>query len=205
MTRTQKTLVVLIAVLLVAFVAMLLLLRPSAVMPEQPAANQNQPVNQPSGGLPTGTGNGFDTEVSNANAAPAEPAAPPSASANLQRVGAAFAERYGSFSSTGNFENLTDLAPFMTQSFAASTAGYVEGQRSRPRSGEYSGTTTRALSVTVDAIDESAGSAEVTVNTQRRSQGATIASEQVYYQKLKLTFSRAGDSWLVAAATWEPR
>lgn len=124
---------------------------------------------------------------------------------HLTRLAAAFAERYGSFSNTSNFENLSDLTVFMSVSMTARTEQYVENARAEgSTSAEYFGITTRALSTEVTALDETAGSAKVMVQTQRQAVSGSTG-ESVYYQEIMIEFVQEGGVWKVDAIEWQPR
>lgn len=203
MTRTQKILAAVILLLLLIALALLFLRRPSDVTnltPEEQAA-----ANQRPGGL---GGNSFPSPSFNTNISdPATNAAPPpkpDEQGNMKRIAAAFAERYGSYSNVGDFENVLDLKVYMTESMQAWADSYVAEARTKPRSAEYAGTTTRAISVDVSAIDEGAGTASLTVKTQRRETGSTVGSDRVYYQDLKFEFLKSGDVWKVNSVAWVP-
>lgn len=204
MTRGQKILIAIIVLLLLIALA-LMFLRPRSITGEQVPDGQGPANQQQAGGL---GGNQFPSPSFNTNiAAPSTNAAPPEKPderGNMKRVAAAFAERYGSYSNVGDFENVLDLKVYMTTSLQAWADSYVADARSKPRSSEYSGTTTRAISVDVAAFDEAAGTASLVVKTQRRETGSTIGSERVYYQDLKLEFMKSGESWKVNTVAWVP-
>ncbi len=119
--------------------------------------------------------------------------------ASLQTAAKTFAERYGSYSTEANFANLTDVLPLMTVAFAAQTSAYVAS--ATPPAGYYA-VTTRAVTVSVDAEDEAAGTASVTVTAQREETKETVQNVSVRYQELVLTFEMEGDVWKVSSATW---
>ena len=204
MTRNQKILIVVVLLLLLVALALLFLRGPSGIanLPagEQTATNQQRP-----GGL---GGNSFPSPSFNTNVSePSTNTAPPpkpDEQGSMKRIAAAFAERFGSYSNVGDFENVLDLKVYMTESMQAWADSYVADARTKPRSAEYSGTTTRAISVDVSAIDEDAGTASLTVKTQRRETGSTVGSDRVYYQDLKLDFLKSGDVWKVNSVAWVP-
>ncbi len=127
------------------------------------------------------------------------PAAAPPASAAVQVVGKLFAERYGSYSTEADYANLTDVLPLMTDAFAARTRLVI--QSSKPASSYY-GVTTRAVSTTMDALDDKAGTAKITISTQRQETVGT-GTPTVKYQNLVLTMLKVGGDWKVDSATWQ--
>ena len=75
-----------------------------------------------------------------------------------------FVTRYGSYSSEAECANLGDVLPLMTESFAATTQKMIDGCEAPE---EYYGVSTSIVTVSVDEKDETAGTAQVTVMTQR--------------------------------------
>lgn len=126
--------------------------------------------------------------------------APADARTTVSRLAASFTERFGSFSTESNFENMLDLKPVMSRSLAAWVDGYVAEKRREARGGEPYGVTTRALSVKFTVFSESSGKADVVVVTQRHSTGQ---GERVYYQNLLLTFMIENGLWKADDIRWE--
>lgn len=124
------------------------------------------------------------------------------AAASLRTIAILFAERYGTYSARGNFENITDLYPLMTERMRASSDTFIADARARQdREGVgVSGTTTRALEVEV--VTQTPLSATVSVSTQR-TETATDGRETVTYQKLQLSLVRSGELWKVDSAAWQ--
>lgn len=122
------------------------------------------------------------------------------ASASLQSASKTFAERYGSYSTEANFANLTDVLPLMSASYAATTAKYIETAVS-PK--EYYGVTTRVITVKIDAEDDAAGTAQVTLTTQREEARGDVQNVTVKYQDLVLSFVKEGGEWKVENAVWK--
>ncbi len=120
--------------------------------------------------------------------------------ASLQSASKTFAERYGSYSTEAEFANLRDVLPLMSASFARSTQAFIDG--ATPAS-EYYGVTTHVISIEVNAVDETAGTATVTVTTQREEAKKTIQDSSVRYSDLVLTFVKEDDAWKVSSAKWE--
>ncbi|MFH1047867.1 MAG: hypothetical protein V1738_06200 [Patescibacteria group bacterium] len=200
-SRTKKVIGVIVAIIVLLLLALLLWLL--SQRPETAPINLgNEPTsqNQPLGSLNT-TGGG--TTLINTTEQPSAPVNPeqPDQRANLRSLAAAFAERYGSYSNQGNFENLAELQALMTDSLAADTREFISTARAEATAGaEYVGFTTRALNMKVSGLDEAQGLATVTVNTQREQ--ITSSGTRVYYQELILDFVQVGELWKVNAATW---
>ncbi|HTM69013.1 MAG TPA: hypothetical protein VL426_07010 [Candidatus Binatia bacterium] len=205
MSRRTKIIIAVVVILLLLLLGWLLLLRPRSapLLPDE--LNQNGVIVNRAGlgvNYSVGTGNTNTT-------APAPAPAPPPKKAdernNLRATAKSFAELFGSFSTEGNYQNIVDAEFYMTPALKAWADSYVAEQRAKPPAANFFGTTTRALSVDITAYDQAAGTASVTVKTQRRETGSTGGAAVVYYQDLKLEFVKAGDAWKVNTATWQPR
>jgi hypothetical protein len=196
MQRRTKIIIAVIIFLLLALIAMLFLLKPKAAVPApQPApvttnANANKPAPQGTNTRPAGNIN-----VAGGTNAPAAAKADPKI--GLKNTARSFAEMFGSSSTEGNYQNIVDAEYYMSSTVKAWAEKYVSEQRAKPVTGEFSGTTTRALAEEVTSLDEGAGTALVIVNTRRIETGASIASQKVYFQDLTLEFVKVGDAWKV--------
>lgn len=120
--------------------------------------------------------------------------------ASLESLAQTFTERYGSYSGESDFGNVKDVLPLMSAAFAARSEAMIASGSSS--SGGYYGMTTNVLNVTVDAMDETAGVAVVSVNTQRVEATGSAQNTEVSYQTLVLDFVREDDAWKVDAANW---
>lgn len=137
--------------------------------------------------------------------APASPLAPTPAQVErdqtvaLQTVAKTFVERYGSFSSESNYANIEDVLPLATKEFQ----DMLREQMNASVSKESYGITTRVLVMKTDARNETAGTAKMTVTTQREERKGALAVETVRYQTIALTFAKEQNVWKVASATWQ--
>jgi hypothetical protein len=198
-SRTKKIIGVIVGVIILLI--LLLLLWPLRQQPIPTVVN-NQPTQEgQTGNLNTSGGGAVKPPVIEAT----EPSVPEADTAdprsNLKSVAAAFAERYGSYSNQGNFENLEELRALMTDSLSAQTETFVEQARASSAAGAaYVGYTTRSIGTTVSGFSEIEGTATVVVNTQR--QELTAQGTRVYYQELELKFVREGEIWKVDSAVW---
>lgn len=206
MSRRNKIIIAIVVVLLLLLLGWLLLLRPTMTPAPAEQVNENGVmVNRGGLGVNYSAGS-FNTNVSEPPApAPVPPPQVADERNNLRATAKSFAELFGSFSTEGNYQNLVDAEFYMTAELKAETQAYVDQQRDKPPSTSFYGTTTRALSVDIAAYDKAAGTASLTVKTQRRETGSTIGASTVYYQDLKLEFTKVGDAWKVRSATWVPR
>lgn len=199
MSRRTKIIIALIILALIALVLWLALRpRPTAPAPSNQAANVN--VNAPKQLPASGSILNVNSEQPVVNQVPPPPPDPLLALKQLART---FAERYGSFSNQGFFENQTDLEPFMSASYAAVTEERISKELAKPRPDEYHGFTTRALNVTVDSVDESAGQAVLTVKTQRQEFSTPTGDGVVTYQDITLGFVKEEGEWRLDSAKWQ--
>lgn len=207
MSRRTKIIIAVVILLLLLLLGVLIFLRPQANIPGVPEELGGPAANGNRGGLITnysvGTGN---TNIA-VNAATTPPPPPKKADErnNLRATAKSFAELFGSFSTEGNYQNIIDAEFYMTPSLRAWADSYVADARNKPPSSEFFGITTRAISTDVTLYDQAAGTATVTVKTQRRETGSTAGGDKVYYQDLKLEFIKTGDAWKVNVATWLPK
>lgn len=123
---------------------------------------------------------------------------------NLLITAANFAERFGSYSNQGNFENIADLYPFMTSSLQDWSEGYVEKQiAERPDPSNYYGMTTKVLSNNFLVFENSTGYAKVKVSTQRREAVDSTENEKIFYQDAEIEFEKIGENWLIDGIWWK--
>lgn len=116
-------------------------------------------------------------------------------------VARTFAERYGSFSNQGGFNNLLDLEPIVTTSLWNDLQAF-HGAQQNEIGKEYYGVSTRTLNTKLGKFD-SDSYAEVSVQTQRDEARGTTANPRVYYQELKLQLVKLNNNWLVDTAKWQ--
>lgn len=120
--------------------------------------------------------------------------------ADLNRLAAAFAERFGSYSNQGEYANLLDLKPIMTEKMENWADEYIAKSKAETTDiSIYSGVTTRAVSVKIISLNDKNGTAKVVVNTQREKMGEV---KEIYYQNLELEFQKITEEWKVNKALW---
>lgn len=206
MTRRQRLIAIVtaIAVGLVALgIAVFLVLRPAPVVnapveqPETPslplAPSTNQPVNAP---------------AAPATSTPAPTPTFARASAReileqqLKSSGAQFAERFGTYSNQGDFQNLIDLFPLMTERMRSQTQRTIDAARAVTTTpGAYLGVTTRPVTTVVASLDETGGRATIKVSAQRATQTGD-AQPVTRYETLTIEFRNQQKIWKVDSAQW---
>jgi hypothetical protein len=169
--------------------------------PSEPTPVATQPSGLPSTG---GTSAPVTTQPEEA-AKPVPPTPEEDAQAEIRRLAAAFAEKFGSYSSLSDYDNILDLKVFMTDSMARWADSYVADARAKRSSSTVPyGTTTRSLVTDLESFSE-AGPATVMVTTQREEVSGNPGEEtrKVYYQDMKVDFIKSGDSWRINGAYWQ--
>ena len=119
---------------------------------------------------------------------------------SLQTLATSFVERFGSFSSESDFANIEDVYPLMSTSYQEEMEEVV-AKSVAPA--DYYAITTRVLNIKIETLDEEAGTATVTVSTQREEAIADIQDVKVRYQTIVLTFVKENGIWKVDSALWQ--
>ncbi len=115
-----------------------------------------------------------------------------------------YCERLGSYSSQSDYSNFTDLKIYMTDSLRSWSDKYVAELKSKIKSNTYYGIETKALTTEVNSFDDKAGTAEITVTTERRESTEKIGGGEPFIQKINLSFVKtASGDWLMDKAYWE--
>jgi hypothetical protein len=110
-----------------------------------------------------------------------------------------FAERYGSYSNQGDYQNLRDLLTVMTSGYRAETEAFLSTASPTPGA-TYEGVTSVKISSEVRSID--GDSAAVAVNLQQTKR-VGAAAPVIGYRSLRMELEQVGDDWRVDSATWE--
>ncbi|MBU0613495.1 hypothetical protein KKB10_05820 [Patescibacteria group bacterium] len=120
----------------------------------------------------------------------------------LQPIARNFAERFGSYSNHSDYENITKLEVYMSNSMKNWARKYVAEQQANDSiDADYYGITTKALSVATDSINEDGGTAQFTVSTQRNE---TKGDEEakIIYRDIVIKFILESGEWKVNEAMW---
>jgi len=120
--------------------------------------------------------------------------------ATAEATARSFAERWGSFSTESDYQNVQDLHAVMTPSMRTWADTYVRDQRKNQKSGEFYGVTSRAMKT--ETIEDTGATVKVAVTAQRvETKGNTPARS--YYQTMELSLIKNGDGYLVDGAWWK--
>ncbi|MDP1890977.1 MAG: hypothetical protein Q8K55_08790, partial [Gemmatimonadaceae bacterium] len=194
MSRRNKILIIVVLILVALALAYWLFLEPK-LGGGVPETNVNVPLEPLA--LPPGS-----TTVS---AVVPEASREEKLRSEISRLAAAFAERFGSYSNQGDFENLLDLKSLMTGNMQTWVDNFVaESKAGQTDNTVYFGVTTKSVSLETISIDEAAGEARIKVSAQRREASGTMSDNvRIYYQDLELGFKKVGGEWKVDEATWK--
>lgn len=121
----------------------------------------------------------------------------------LIRLANLFTERFGSFSSESDYQNIVDLKSYMTRVMQAWADNYVKQLRAQPQIGSFNSVVTKVLSTKI--LSQVSIKAEVQVTAQRREKNPDINVDQTYVQSINLEFVKEDDTWLVEKAAWQER
>jgi len=121
-----------------------------------------------------------------------------SATADVLSLAKQFVARFGSYSNESTFENIRDLLPLMSESYAQKTEADL-ASKVAPK--EYYGVTTRVITAKTTA--SSADKATVLLNTQRQESVGSPQNSQVKYQEIQVGFVKEAGVWKIDSATWK--
>ena len=122
----------------------------------------------------------------------------------LKKMAGSFAERLGSYSNQSNFSNILDLKVFMTASAQKWADSYVANARKTASySGIYQGVTARAISEDVINFNDAAGTAQITVHTQKIESSGTTSNSSTFYEDILITFAKENGQWKIDMFKWQ--
>jgi len=118
----------------------------------------------------------------------------------LERLAKLFTERFGSYSTDAEYQNILDLRPYMTNKMQVWAEDYVKIQLAR----EENTTMNRIVTIVASTQEQSVAGiqASMRLSTQRTESGT---NEETYYQEIVLDFIKDGQNWLVDSATWQDK
>ncbi len=187
MSRRTKIIIILIAVIILFLIIFGIIKNLPSEQTPISQTGQNLPTTE-TGPLPT------ITVPTNLEPAPTEPQ-----EENPKIIANIFTERYGSFSSQADFQNLRDLFGQMTNNMQQKTETLIKN--TKLDSTTYSGITTIVTSSTIKEQNDS--SATVEVKTQRVQSTAENLRARVYQQEATLKLVRQDLKWLVDDFSWK--
>jgi len=191
-TKQRKTLVIIIAVILLTLAVVAWLIW-QQFAPEEPIFT-NQNVNEETNVNVVVVNANINTETPPINEETVE-------ELEMRRIANLFTERFGSYSSEANFQNILDLKDYMTGKMWTWADNYVKKQRIIQAGDEaYFGITTKVLSAAVNSQTES--KAELLIITQRKETKEDVTTK-TYIQDIILQMRKIENDWKVDEATWQ--
>lgn len=125
---------------------------------------------------------------------------------DLAKIAMSFSERLGSYSNQSNYGNFLDLKIFMTDSLKSWADNYVATLKEQTKGQtSYYGISTKAITSEVKSFDNTSGTAEIVVTTERRESTEKIGGGEAYLQKVDIGFLKVNGEWLVDKAYWEKK
>jgi len=121
----------------------------------------------------------------------------------LIRLANLFTERFGSYSTEAEFQNIIDLKPYMTKKMQAWADSYVKIQKAQIAGADYSSVVTKVMATKVTS--QVGNKAEVELSTQRTETGSNTDGQSSYYQDIILKMIEESDNWLIDVATWQEK
>ena len=201
MDRRKKTIFIIAAILVLVGI-LAFFLRSGSEGPTVAPSATGEPVSGPAGTLTRSGGVSGSGGV--APVVPSEPLPAPPASVAVRQIAMTFAERFGSFSSEGEYVNLTDLYPLMTERYQRQTEAEVARLRQRPRATVFAATSTVVINTEVDLPNgETSTFGTARVTTQRTAVTGT-QTPRTYGQDITVKVLKVGEDWRVDGATWDP-
>lgn len=124
----------------------------------------------------------------------------PESQSTAIRLSRLFVERFGTFTSQGNFEDIADLALVASSSMRQwMQTTYVPDLRKKYPSTVYVGQTTQVLGTTVEKSSDT--SATILVRTQQKlTEGSNTPI--ISNRNARLTLIKEGDAWIVDSLVW---
>jgi len=192
MSKRNKIIIVAVVIIGVLLIVLLVL----SLGEKAPLVNDTNQPDKPDTTFPTGTLINTNLDLPTTMEESKE-------QSSLMATAITFAEKYGSYSTQSEFENLKDLKVMMTSKMIAETNSYIEEKSKEPDAGIYVGNTTKAISTKI--ISLTGNTAEVIVQTQRSESQGTNPQPRVYYQDIQLQFQKIAGAWKVESALWQSR
>lgn len=123
---------------------------------------------------------------------------PPPQAVSAQTISRIFVERFGSYSSESDFQNITDVLSLATPAFQSQLQTLAATQKP---SEEYYGVSTFVISNKITAETETTMTLMVT--TQRREAIGTPGNSSTRYQDIEVRLEKVGEDWLISGYTWQ--
>ncbi|MDD5625564.1 MAG: hypothetical protein PHG83_00150 [Patescibacteria group bacterium] len=114
---------------------------------------------------------------------------------NLTNQARSFIERYGSYSTDSDYENLKELLPTMAQPLQTETETRIKkGVKNDMAVSNFLGLTTKVISIN---LDEFTPDSEAIFSAEVQEQAAHPGQTDISYKTAKLTLVKSADEWKV--------
>jgi hypothetical protein len=164
-------------------------------VPENVNANTNEPANN---NQPVNNGN---VNTGNTNEGPQTGESEEDEEEMVLRLARIFTERYGTFSNRNNFENITNLEPFMTEKLRRESAEFISANQEGGVPEEFYGITTTVKSLEI--VEFSSGERAVVVVGTQRIETKGSNDPKSFQQEATLEFLNVDGDWKVNAISFK--
>lgn len=191
--RARIFIIVSVIVLLILGVSIILVVRSKnkSTTPETTILAGDNTVNNGQVGGQTQIGTQTPTGL------PAKTATPLEAEKNgVVQLAKVFVERYGTYSTDNNFQNIKEVEAFVTQSLWSKISAPMN---SKTTNQSFVGMTTKVISMDLTSWADTKATVELkTTRTEEKNGGVTAR-----YQTITLSIVKQGSVWLVDKLVWE--
>ena len=189
--RTRIFIIISLAVLAILGISLLLIISGN----KNKTANQTltpQTVSEQNGSSDIGPSAGAQAPTG----LPIKPQTSDEAEQNLaKQLAKIFVERYGSYSTDNNFQNLKEVESLVTDSFWSNISSKI----TNPTKQEFTGVTTKVVAMKIPQ----SGKTEAVVELQTKRTEEKNGNISNSYQIVTVDMVKSGDSWLVSDAVWK--
>ncbi len=116
-------------------------------------------------------------------------------------VARTFVERFGSYSSEADAENIDDVLPMATVAFQKKLTSLAKDVRASS-TGAYYGVSTLVVTAP-KTVSASATQTVLTMTTQREETNGDPSNTTKKYQSITVTLVKSGTTWLIDGYTWK--
>lgn len=205
MSRTLRIILILLVgtAIIVGIVMSVRWLRPTPTdtnTNEVAGDETGQPTNAPTTntGVPVNSNTTVNVNTAPTNTAPDQPV---DDEASILRLARIVVERYGTYSNRNNFENITNLEPFMTQKLQEEQARFIDQNQNSGIDEAYYGITTSVISMELTSFTTGV-SATARLQT-RRVESKAQQDPTVFTQGIVVEFKNVNGNWKVSALNWQ--
>ncbi|MEK9155126.1 MAG: hypothetical protein AAB839_00590 [Patescibacteria group bacterium] len=180
-----------IAVILLFFAMLVVWLR-------QPPVVTTETSTSPTTNIKTSTTKPTTTTTTTMTDTPAAPVVKETSAITVART---FVERFGSYSTEADAENLEDILPMATPSFQQELVELARKARASA-DGTYYGVSTIVVTAP-KTVSATATETVLSMTTQREETKDTPGNTSVIYQSITVTLVKSGTTWLVSGYSWQ--